>query len=206
MKQLKQLAYIMFHPVIGFEEMKTQREGSLLLSLLIGLIFFIASAIERQFTNFRFNNSDTESINIIYIFIATFIVYLCFVLANWSITALFDGEGSFREILLCCGYSLAPYSISLLVGSFLSHYLTLNESSIIGLISSLGILWSATMLILGMIQIHAYSLVKTILSLIGSIIGLLLVLFLSFLLMLLFQQFYSFIFSIYEELMMVVNL
>lgn len=206
MKQLKNLGYIMLHPVTGFEEMKYKKSGSPLLALLIALVFFIASAVERQFTNFRFNGSDTENINIIYIFIATFVVFVCFVLANWSITALFDGEGSFKEIWLCCGYSLAPYTLSLLLGTVLSNYMTLQENVILGFISTAGILWSLAMIVLGMIQVHAYSLIKTILSLIGSVVGLLLVLFLSFLLILLFQQFYSFIYSIYEELMMLINL
>ncbi|HCA30835.1 MAG TPA: hypothetical protein DEP23_15415 [Ruminococcaceae bacterium] len=63
-----------------------------------------------------------------------------------------------------------------------------------------GILWSLTMLLSGIMIFHEYELGKTILSLIITLIGMLLIIFLVFLLYSLFQQLTSTIMTLMNEI------
>lgn len=199
---VKEMFYILIHPVVGFEDLKYKKSGSVALAFIVALFWFINTVMERQFTSFRFNTFDTENTNVLYIFISTVVMFLFFVLANWSLCTLFDGEGTLREIFIVTGYAIVPWVLSIFVSMVLSHFLLLEESAFTGFIVIAGVLWTVYLLFQGMMQIHSYSFFKTLLCLIGSIIGIALLLFLSFLLLLLFQQMFTFISSVYEELML----
>ena len=64
------------------------------------------------------------------------------------------------------------------------------------------VLWSLLLLWFGMLQTQEYSIGKNLLCLLGTVIGMLLILFLCFLVMLLFQQLFSFLVSIFDEIVL----
>ena len=199
---VRELAFILIHPVTGFEDLKYKKSGSVLLAFVISLLWFINSVLEGQFTGFRFNTFDTENTNVFYIFISTVVMFCFFVLANWSLCTLFDGEGTLKEIFIVSGYSIVPWVLSIFITMALSHFMLLEETAFLGFITIAGMLWSVFLLFHGMMQIHSYSFAKTLFCLIGSVIGIALLLFLSFLLLLLFQQMFTFLSSVYEEIML----
>lgn len=191
---------ILFHPVDGFEQMKYRKTGSVGISTGIVLLWFIISSIERQMTHFRFNAFDTKNTNVLYIFISTFILFVFYCVANWSLCTLLDGEGTLREIWIAAGYSLTPMVLTTLISVILSHFLSVREGSFIGILTGFGVLWTGFLLLFGMMQVHRYDFKKTVFSIIGSFIGLVLILFLSFLVILLFQQMGDFLKSVYREI------
>ena len=199
---LYELMYVLRHPTDGFDTMKYKKSGSVWLSFVIVLLWFVASVAERQYTNFRFNPNNTNETNILFVFISTVVVFLFFVIANWSISTLFDGEGDFREIWVVTGYAIFPYVISVFVGTILSYFLTVDEGMFISFVTIIGLCYSLLLMVDGMMQIHRYSFGKVLIVLVVSVVGMFLILFLCFLVMILFQQLGSFITSVAEEIMM----
>ena len=199
---IREMASILIHPISGFEDLKYKKSGSVLLAFCIALLWFINTVLERQFTGFRFNTFDTENTNVFYIFISTVVLFCFFVLANWSLCTLFDGEGTLKEIFIVTGYAIVPWVLSIFITMALSHFMLLEETAFLSFITIAGMLWSVFLLFHGMMQIHSYSFAKTLFCLIGSVIGIALLLFLSFLLLLLFQQMFTFLSSVYEEIML----
>ena len=199
---LKEFRGILAHPSDGFDSMKYRKTGSAGLSFMIVLLWFIASVTERQYSNFRFNPVNTQETNIIFIFIATVVVFLFFTVANWSICTLFDGEGSFHDIWTVTGYALFPYVVSMFATTALGYALTTSEAAFMHFITAAGLLYSLYLLFAGMMQIHQYGFFRMLAALIFSVVGIFLVLFLCFLIMILFQQMGSFIRSVLEEILM----
>ena len=202
MSILQEFFHLLIHPVDGFEEMKYRKSGSPAVASIVVFLWFILSAVERQYTSFRFNAYDIDNLNIVYVFISTVVLFVFFCLANWSLCTLFDGEGTLREIWICAGYAMAPFVLSTALTTLLSVFMSIEEAALRSFITAGGLLWTAALLILGMVQIHAYTLKKTLLSLLGSFIGIILLIFLSFLLILLFQQIFSFLSSVFEEILL----
>lgn len=202
MKQIKELLYILRHPSDGFELMKYNHTGSVILSLAIVLIWFVASVLERQAMSAWFNNFAVENTNVFYIFIATVVVFFFFTVANWSICTLFDGDGFYREIVIVVGYSLLPYVCSVFLRMILSQVMSLDESVFLNFITLAGVIYSVLLLVMGMMQIHRYPFLRLIIVLFFSVVGMLLIIFLCFLLIMLMRECLSFINEVIDELLM----
>ena len=68
-----------------------------------------------------------------------------------------------------------------------------------GIISGIGLVWSAGILFAGMMTVHQYSVSKTLLSFVVTLVGMLIIVFLIVLLITLFMQVLTFIESIVWE-------
>lgn len=200
-KQVQELCYILRHTSDGFSSMKHYKTGSMGLAFAAALAWFLATIIRQQYTSFRFNIYNTIDTNIIYIFLGTVVVFLCFTVANWSVCTLFDGEGSYREIFIVTGYALIPYTFSSLLATLLSHVMGITESIFISILTVVGFLYSAYVLCVGLMRIHDYRFGKMLMSVIATLVFILLIIFLGFLLVTLFSQLFSFIGSVVDEVM-----
>ena len=191
--------YILFHPVKGFEDLKERKTGSTFISALIVLLWFFATVIERQYKQFRFNEYNVDNTNVQYIFIATIILFLIWVVSNWSVCTLTDGEGSFNQIWIASGYALSPLVISLIVVTICSYFFSLDDEIFVNAITAFGYIWMFLILFFGMMQIHQYDFGKTLITILFTVVGVIVILFLCFLVLVLFEQLFSFVSSVVEE-------
>ena len=198
----KELKYIIFHPEDGFSVLHQKKSGSVILAVLSAIMWFFATLFARQYTSFRFNENNTNSFNIFYILLGTVGIFSAFAVANWAVCTLFDGEGSFREIFIVCGYAVIPYWFFQFVGLVFSHVLSLQESIVMIIFTVIGIGYTVFLLFVGFIQIHDYSFSKTLFSVIATVIGVFLIIFVIFLAIMLVQELSYFISSIIKECMM----
>jgi len=198
----KELKYIIFHPEDGFSVLHHKKSGSVIIAALSALMWFLATLLARQYTSFRFNENNTNSFNVFYILLGTVGIFVAFAVANWAVCTLFDGEGSFREIFIVCGYAIIPYWFFQIVGLIFSHVLSLQESIVMTTFTVIGILYTLFLLFVGFIQIHDYSFSKTLFSVIATVVGVFLIIFVIFLGVMLVQELSYFIGSVIKECMM----
>lgn len=127
-------------------------------------------------------------------------VFLLFVLSNWGICSLMDGEGKMGEILTFCALALLPMILveALLIG--LTNVMSLNEEVFITWIRLFGQLWTAFLLFQAVRIAHRYSSLRSIAAIGLSVLGVMIILFLALLVVSLFQQVVVFFQSIYTEL------
>lgn len=200
--KINELLYILKHPEDGYNTIHTKKTGSVAIALFAGLLWFFSELFTKQYKNFRFNETNKVDINILYIFLGTFVVLCLFALSNWAICTLFDGEGTLKEIIIVSGYALYPYVLIKFINIILSYFLNLNEGVFITILTTVGLLYSVILICVGLMQIHNYSFLKLLASVIATLVGICLILALVFLMFTLFQQLYYFIYSIFDELMM----
>ena len=166
--------YIMRHPFEGFEDLRWKKAYNMKVALVIVALLFIVSVCSELMTGFLFNTAAVKIFNIVPIIIRTIVIFFTWVIGNWALCTLFDGEGTMKNICVNTAYALVPY---------------------------VTILWTVVLLISGMKTVHQYSIPKTLLFMLITILAMVVILILLVLLVSLFQQVYVFIYSIYTELL-----
>lgn len=193
--------YIMLHPFEGFEDLRWKKAYSMRVSMVIVVLFFIISVCEQLMTGFLFNENYVKIFNIVPIIIQTLVLFFTWVIGNWALCTLFDGEGTMKNICANTAYALVPMLIGKVVNIILSNCLQMTESAFIVFVSYLTLLWTAVLLISGMRTVHQYSIPKTLLFMFITVCAMLVIIILLVLLVSLFQQVYVFVYSIYTELL-----
>lgn len=193
--------YIMAHPFEGFEDLRWKKAYNMKVAMVIVALFFIISVCEKLMTGFLFDMSHVKIFNIVPIVIQSIVLFFTWVVGNWALCTLFDGEGTMKNICVNSAYALVPYLIGKVVNIILSNCLLRTESAFITFVSYVTIVWSAVLLISGMKTVHQYSIIKTLLFMLITLVAMVVIIILLVLLVSLFQQVYIFIYSIYTELL-----
>ncbi|MGN0623518.1 MAG: Yip1 family protein [Oscillospiraceae bacterium] len=194
------LKHVIFHPVEGFEDLRWKKQGSMKVSMVIVLLLFVAMVANRQLTGFQFNTAYVKIFNVIPLLVQSVVYFFTWVIGNWALCTLFDGEGTLKKICIYSAYALVPYIVCTFIAVFMSNFLVQEEAIWINAIYYLGLGWSLVLMIQAMKAVHQYSFTKTIISMVFTVIAMLLILFLAILLLSLFQQVYVFGYSIYTEI------
>lgn len=198
--QLGWLKHVIFHPVEGFEDLRWKKQGSMKIAMVIVLLLFIDMVADRQLTGFQFNTAYVKVFNVVPLLVQSVVYFFTWVIANWALCTLFDGEGTLKRICIFSAYALVPYIICSYISIFISNFIVEDEKIWMSAIYYLGLIWSVVLMIQAMKAVHQYSFKKTLLSMFFTIVAMLLILFLAILLLSLFQQVYVFGYSIYTEI------
>lgn len=200
-KQIRYIGHVLIHPIDGFREMRYNHMGNAKLASVIFALYFLISCIGYTGRGFIFNDHEPSDFNIWVILATTIGLAGSFCLINWLLAVFFDGKGRFKDVWITLGYAMVPSLIALTSELILSKVLTADEGMFLGYITTIGMLWSGAVFVLGLKEIHQYSFSRNLLSLLVSVVGILILLFLLFLMMSLFVQAADFVEKIVEEIM-----
>ena len=191
--------YVIFHPFDGFWDIKHEKRATTKgATLIFGLtvIAFFYQSIGRGYIV----NPEENSSNFLLVAISLILPVGLWIIANWCLTTLFDGEGSLKDIYIATCYSLFPLPFFIIVTTFASNFITLDEVSVINLMMGIAYFWVGFLLFFGMMTIHDYSLGKNVLTSLGSIVGMAFIMFIAVLFSSLIGKIISFVFSVVLEL------
>ena len=198
--QKQWVGHALTHPVEGFEDMRWKKAGSLKIALLIIVLLFFGEIAYGRLYGFQFYVSYDKTFNIIPYIVRSFVLFAVWVIGNWSVCTLLDGEGTLRNICIYSAYALIPYTAQLYINVLLSHFLVRVEYVFMQIIELIGVGWTALLLFSAIKSVHQYSFRKTVLALLLTVAAMLIMLFLLVLFMSLIQQIYIFISTVYTEL------
>lgn len=192
--------HLIFRPFDGFWDLKREKRGSVSAAVTITFLVIVTYIVQRQYTAFLFNFNNLKELNI-YLEIASVLVpFLLFCIANWCLTSLADGEGTFKDIFIAAAYSLTPIIIINAPLVILSHLLNFEEGAFYYFFISVSLLWSAALLFFGTMVTHQYSIRRTVLTIAGIFIGMGLIVFIALLFTSVIQQIIGFFYIIYKEI------
>ncbi|HPE95541.1 MAG TPA: YIP1 family protein, partial [Bacillota bacterium] len=169
-EELLYAAHIIFHPFDGFWDLKHEKRGSIkgaLTILAITIVAFLYNAVGKGYL------FDPYFSGVNFILEATYVVLpvMLWVTANWCLTTLFDGEGTYKEVFVATCYSLTPLPMLLIPCTIASNFVTLAEADIVNFLIGFAYIWVAFLLFFGMMVTHDYSLGKNVLTTAGTIVG-----------------------------------
>lgn len=185
--QKQWVKHSVFHPFEGFEDLRWKKGGSVLYASIVVGLWFVASILYQNAYGFQFFVSSEKLFSIVPYIVQTIALFLVWVVGNWSICTLLDGEGSMKNIYIYSAYALIPYVISLYLQTILSHVLIRDEAIFITCVSVIGLCWSVLLMFNAIKAVHQYSIPKTILAIVLTIVAMIIILILLVLLVALFQ-------------------
>lgn len=198
--QKQWVKHSVFHPFEGFEDLRWKKGGSVLYASIVVLLWFIAEILHDNVLGYQFAVTNTKMFSIVPYIVQTVALFLVWVVGNWSICTLLEGEGTMKNIYIYSAYSLIPYVAGLYIRTILSHILIQDEVIFITCVNVVGLVWSILLMFNAIKAVHQYSISKTILALILTFVAMIIILILLVLLVALFQQVYVFISSVYTEI------
>lgn len=125
---------------------------------------------------------------------------LLWCVANWSITVLMDGEGRFVDIFMATCYAMVPYMITVFLGVLMSRFMTQDESTFIGIVTGIGLVFTALLLFCGILTVHQFTVTKNVFSIILTVAGMAFIVFLVLLFASIFDKLFSYVAGIFTEI------
>lgn len=192
--------YTISHPMDGYYWIRHAERGSVPLAILMVIIFSICFTANRLLASFVVNDLDPRSVDSLYELSGVLAFYLLICVGNWSITCLLNGEGRLKDIAIAVGYATVPISVVLAVATLISQVIADDEEAFYTLLLVVGIAYGLIMMLIGIMQVHNYTLGKTLLTLFLTIVAMLIIVFLLLLLSNLLGMVFNFFRSIYTEI------
>ena len=197
---MKYAFHVIFHPFDGFWDLIHEKRGSLAAATTWLALFLITRVIVLMYTNFQFINAPLQYINVFEQMASLLFPFLILCLANWSLTTLFDGKGRFKDIYMAMCYALVPYVLIQLPLVFVSNIIAFDEAAFYSVLLSVSLIWCLLLAFVGLMQVHDYGPGKTIIFVIATILGTLIILFLMLVFLSLLSDALSYFVSLYREI------
>ena len=198
--ELRYSLHVMVRPFDGFWDLKHEKRGSLRAAYVIVAMLIVTWISRWQFSGFFMVNPFYRMQMNIFQEAATIILpFALWVVANWCLTTLMDGEGSMRDIAIATAYALMPLIVINIPVIFISNFLTLEESALLVTIQGVAVVWTGFLLFVSVIVVHQYTIIKAIVTIILSLIGVAVILFVSLLMLTLLQQVLGLVVQIIRE-------
>ena len=191
--------HIILHPFDGFWDLKHEKRGSVrgaIFFILLAIATFYYQAIGQGYLLDPFASLASVWAQIFGVLVPLFL----FVLANWCLTTLFEGEGSFKDIFIACSYSLLPIPLLVVPVTIYSNFCITTETDIIGFISTFAFIWLGLLVFFGTMVTHDYSMGKNVITVLGTIVGMVFIMFLAVLFTTLVGKIVSLITNIVDEI------
>ena len=191
--------HLIVHPFDGFWDLKHEYRGSVRASFVWLALAVLTFYYQSVGTGYVFNPRQRYSTILIQLS-AVLVPVLLWSVANWCLTTLFDGEGSFKDIFVATCYALVPIPILIIPSVILSNFALVSESTIINLLVSIAFIWCGLLIFFGMMVTHDYTFGKNVIISLATIVGMGVIMFIGILFSTLLAKIVSFISSIVTEI------
>ena len=198
-KELLYAFHVIFHPFDGFWDLKHEKRGSVRAAVTIlaaAIVSFYYNAIGQGYIM----NPQGSYATIFGVALSVLVPFFLFIVANWCLTTLFEGEGSFKDIFIAGCYSLTPFVIVVIPVTIATNFVIASEKDILQLLITVAFIWMALLLVCGMMVTHDYTIGKNILTILGTIVGMVCIMFIAILFSTLLGKLVGFVTNIVEEI------
>lgn len=193
--------YCLTHPLDGYWDLTHEKRGSIAVANSILILTLVTRIATLRYTSFLFNKVYWPDINI-FLYCATIVFPLTlWCLGNWGLTTLFDGKGRLKQVYMGTCYAMLPYPLINLPLIVISNMVTEDEGSFYTVLVTISLVWAAVWIIAAMMQIHEYTIGKTIFFTVATIFAMLVLIFLLLLFFSMFSSGISYFITIGKEIM-----
>ncbi|MFG6367727.1 MAG: YIP1 family protein [Lachnospiraceae bacterium] len=198
---LKYALYVITHPFDGFWDLTHEKRGSIAAANTILFLTLLVRIMKLQFTSFVFLQVYWEGINILLYLASVLFPLALWCVGNWGLTTLFDGKGTLKQIYMATCYGLTPYPLIQFPLILFSNVVTYDEAEFYGVLSAISLIWAALLILAAMIQIHEYTVKKTLFFTVATGFAMLVMIFILLLFFSMISQGIAYFISIGREIL-----
>lgn len=187
------------HPIDSFYYLKKGKKGSYYGATVWYGIFFVSYMVVQTSKGFIYQFVEAADMDIMSIVLGFFAILILFILSNYLVTSINDGEGSLSEIYLAIGYTFVPIIIGYALVTYLSYQLTFNEVFILEFTNSVGVSWTVLLIYLAVQELHNYTIRETIKSFLLTFLFMIIVAILFAFIQIMGDQLIQFIIAVIKE-------
>jgi tetratricopeptide (TPR) repeat protein len=198
-KEIKYITYLMKNPADVFYGIKRQKKVSIFTATLLYFVLYIEHLFSKIYTGFVFNFTEVERLSLLSEASQILVPLLIFVIANYLVGSINEGEGRLKDVYISTIYSLMPLIIFWPFVTILSQFLTVNETFIFTSTTNILWAWSFINLFVMIKEVHNYSVKETLKIIIITIFTMLMIVAACFIFYILFNQVIDFIFEVLTE-------
>ncbi len=191
--------HLIFHPFDGFWDLKHEKRGSVRAALVYLLVAIIAIYYQEIGSGYLINPEGAYS-GPISMALSVLAPLFLWVVGNWCLTTLFDGEGSMKDIFIASCYSLLPLPLLIVPGTLYSNVALSAELDLVSMLTTFAFLWLGALIFVGMMVTHDYSMFKSLVTSLGTIVAMGLIMFIGILFTTLLGKMVSFVTNIIVEI------
>jgi len=194
--------YLMIHPAEGFYQLRHEKKGSIWMIVFMLFLLWLSFAINSQYAGLAVDTSHPMSTNSLLLLAGILSVFILFCVSNWSITCLMDGEGRFIDIAMVTAYSMIPMILTMIPATILSNFIVLDEAAFYYMIISLSAVWFVVLMVIGIMTVHDYTVLKTLVTIFLTFVSMAVILFMIMLIAMMVSNIYIFFESLYFEIVL----
>jgi len=157
------------HPADSIYEVKVNKRASVLSSTIILVLIFLLYILGMLLNGFIFNDVIIEETILFTEGIKVILPILLFIVGNYLISSLMDGEGKFSHIYISTISSLTPITIIYPIAILVSNMITANEEFLFYFLIVVMFIWSGFLLFYSIKETHNYSVSQTLVNIIVSL-------------------------------------
>lgn len=202
-KGVKELFYsfrIARHPLDTYYDIRVGKRGTLLGATILYVLLFVSFMLYMVGKGFIYQYQDIQEMDITSIVIGFFALLGLFVICNYLVTSINDGEGSLKQVYMLLAYGTMPLTVALLSVTVLSYVVTTNEAFFLTVGLTIGAVWTVILIFLGLQTVHNYSIKETIASIILTFVLMGVVVVVVMVVTIMWDQVWSFLSTVGEEL------
>ncbi len=190
------------HPFAAYKNLKENKHKNIIIATVFILLFFVVTLLCDFFMGYMYGYVNVSSYNAIFTFLGTSGVAILYTVANWGVCSVQGGRGRMYEVYIAVAYSLIPLIIYRLFLLIVSNILTSEEAFFLGVFEIVAWIIAGFSLLVANMEIHEYDFFKVAKTTVIILLGMGLIIFLLFMVIVLIQQLFTFVETIYNELLL----
>ncbi len=188
------------HPVDRYYDIRVKQRGTVAGATILYLLLFILFMIYTTGKGFIYQYRSVEDMDINSIIIGFFLIIGLFILCNYLVTSIKDGDGSFEQVYMIPAYGSVPLMAAMAFITVMSYFLTYNEAFLLTVILMIGIVWSVIAIFVGFMTVHDYSFKETAVSLIITFVFMIIAAIVALVIIIMWDQLWQFLLTLGKEM------
>lgn len=188
------------HPIDRYYDIRVNKNGSPIAATIIYIVFFGVYMLYQTSKGFIYQYTKVEDMDMGAVVIGFFAILILFIICNYLVTSITDGDGTLKQVYMIPAYGLMPAMLGMLATIGMSYILTYNEAFILTVIMVVTVGWSIAVIFEGLATVHDYEFKGTIVSLIITVIFMLIAAVVVLVVIIMWEQLYDFIITVGKEI------
>lgn len=160
----EQLAYtwtFMRHPIDGFYDLRFAGKGSVLSATVVLALYYLCRLLKLAWTHFVFNPFGLRGTSPVQELLIALLPIFIWVLANYLVSCITKGQGTFKAVYISTAYSLLPFVYFAVPVAIVSNAFSKAEGTIYGFFDFAIWAWIAILFYIQVKEVHGFEVTET---------------------------------------------